>query len=311
MGRLQEQAGEDLSSSDSDSEEDHEQPADEAAAQNDAHEVQEGGVATHLRSSSNAAGARAAEASGAQGCSSGDGGSGSKARASRAAGAGADTDNTENSLRTYLEIVQSSQLHSEKTSTISALLRTESDQRVLSCFEEKGKWVGTGEGAHFQGQPVWSEVATALLALMPHVGSARAHASYASRASSSRQAELCRARSRTQGSRGQGQAQQAPDLLHQEHALSAPEVLAALPVVTPSASGAGAEDLSARALAQAGDVAPASEGVSEGCASSSAAGGGAAGSAVDACAHVSPGKRLKQGAHPVRVCMYGESMYVW
>eukprot|EP00802_Teleaulax_amphioxeia_P008714 Tamp_08723.p1 GENE.Tamp_08723~~Tamp_08723.p1 ORF type:complete len:665 (-),score=164.39 Tamp_08723:203-2197(-) len=76
------------------------------------------------------------------------------------------------SLRAYIQIVQSSQLDSEKMSTISALLRTESDQGVLSVFREareKGKWVGTGEAAHFQGVPEWSEVAAALLALMPEL----------------------------------------------------------------------------------------------------------------------------------------------
>ena len=177
MDRLQAIAGEDLSSSDSDSgsEEELDQPADaavpadQAAALHDAHAAQEG------RSSSNAAGARGAEASGAQGCSGGGSGSGRKARASRAAGAGADIagadlDNTDDSLRTYLEIVQSSQFDSEKTSTISALLRTERDPRVLSCFQEKGGWVGTGEAAHFQGVPVCSDVQKALLALVPQPG---------------------------------------------------------------------------------------------------------------------------------------------
>ena len=181
-GRLQELAGEDPSSSDSDSQEDLDQrqehldqPADEPAALNHAHDAQEGGSGTQWRSACNGASARAVEASGAQGCSGGAGsGGGGKARASRAAGAGADIDNADDSLRTYLQIVQSSQLDSEKTSTISALLRTESDQAVLSVFAEKGNWVGTGEAAHFQGLPVWSEVAAALLTLMKHAPSADA-----------------------------------------------------------------------------------------------------------------------------------------
>ena len=322
-GRLQELAGEDPSSSDSDSQEDLDQrqehldqPADEPAALNHAHDAQEGGSGTQWRSACNGASARAAEASGAQGCSGGAGsGGGGKARASRAAGAGADIDNADDSLRTYLQIVQSSQLDSEKTSTISALLRTESDHAVLSVFAEKGNWVGTGEAAHFQGLPVWSEVAAALLTLMEHAGSARA--CNASRASSSRHAKhLPRGRSRSQGSQGLGQAPQAPDA-HQEHLHSAAEVPAALSVVTPSASGAGAEDLSARALAQAGDVALASEGASDGASQGASQGAsegcsscGAAGSGVDkahASAHASP-KRLKRRALPVRVCMYGASV---
>ena len=267
---MQAQSGEDPSSSES------EEDMDEAAARNDEDEAEESSSATQGRPSCNGAAARAADGSNVQGGSSG------KVRA----------EDPDDSLRTYLDIVMSSQLDSEKTSTISALLHTERDHRVLSCFQEKGKWVGTGEAAHFQGTPAWSMVAAALRAHMPH-------ASIAVGAASSRHAQRCRSGSRSQGA---GKAPQEPDA-HQEQVRSAPEVPAALPQVpcTPSSSQEGAKDLSARALGGADDVALGSEG----CASRSAAPNYHAHSAAEAARGLSSqGKRLKEGAQPVSACAH-------
>jgi Ca2+-binding EF-hand superfamily protein len=71
----------------------------------------------------------------------------------------------EPTLRKYLDIVESSIFDSEKTSMLSALLRTETDSRVLRCFAEKGgHWIGQGEAAYysFDGATEWREVSKSL-----------------------------------------------------------------------------------------------------------------------------------------------------
>ena len=62
-----------------------------------------------------------------------------------------------------LEIAESDKLSSEKTQILTGLLRNpDMDPRVVACFADAGKWLQTGETAHFVGEPAWDNVAQAL-----------------------------------------------------------------------------------------------------------------------------------------------------
>jgi hypothetical protein len=59
----------------------------------------------------------------------------------------------------YMDIVTKSDwMDSEKTSTLTALLRNEEDGKLLECFRGQGQWHGHDDTAHFTGIPDWKWV---------------------------------------------------------------------------------------------------------------------------------------------------------